>query len=52
LIHLDSSDALAELHLATAWFVRAAQPDLSLATYDRRMGSAAAALGFPLFAFE
>lgn len=36
------------LHLASATFLRERGRDVTLATYDRRMGEAAAAMGIPL----
>ena len=36
------------LHLATVEFLRSHQNDIELATYDRRLASAADALGIPL----
>jgi predicted nucleic acid-binding protein len=38
------------LHLASAEFLREQRQDLSLATYDERMASAARAMGIPLAA--
>lgn len=38
------------LHLASAEFLREQRQDLSLATYDERMASAARAMGIPLVA--
>ncbi|MGH6981403.1 MAG: hypothetical protein ACREFC_09375 [Stellaceae bacterium] len=47
-VHVGTLDAL---HLATVVFLRRADDELVLASYDNRLNDAATALGIPLYEF-